>query len=177
MNKALSSLINSENNVTNAKRIAEMVSGDETLIAELISYLDHEKIHHVQLSAWALGHLPISNSKIIYKHHRYLTQLIINPKHVSVRRNILKVFGFVEWKSSETGKIWDVCAQMMEMKTEPSSHHAYAMTVMQGIIINYPELYHEFELLVENLGDNKSAAVNSRFRNILKNLTKKGIVN
>lgn len=176
MNKALSSLINSEKTVVNAKRIAELVSGDEKLIRELISYLDHEDMHSVQLSAWAFGHLSASNSNAIHKHHHHLTQLILEPKHVSVRRNILKVFGFVKWKSSEVGKVWDVCAQIMEKKTEPSSHHAYSMTVMQEIIIRYPELYHELELLVENLGENKSAAVKSRHRNIIKDLINKKII-
>lgn len=175
----LQDLITQKHDVKNAEALGNYLERHPEKIDELVQLLLREQEQKkIQLIAWGIGKVVLHKKHHLHLQLPFILKLIKQPKHPSVRRNLLKLlsaYDFKHFKEEELGQIWDMCASNMSTLHEPSSHHAYAMSIMEQIIYLYPELFQEFKALMDLHEETMSAAVKSRKKHVLKRLKQKGI--
>lgn len=157
-------------------KVANYIGADSERFAVLINIFLRGHYIHTQKSGWVLSECAKQYSHLVIPYFRNFIQKLQEPMvSDSVKRNIVRMWQFVDIPEEYTGEIYDICFGFMH-SNEAIAIKAFSMTVCYTIVKQIPELRTELRLSIEDLllkNQDGSAAILSRGKKILAQMKKK----
>ena len=165
-----------EHSKENVKKITDYVGTDEDRFAELMQIFLKGDATTIQRSSWIVSECAELYPFLIKPYFKNLIDKLHEPNiHPSARRNIVRIWQFVEIPEEFIGEIYDVCFRYLT-GNEAIAVVVFSMTVCLNITKYFPELKTELRVTIEDLllkQQNGSAGINSRGKKVLAELKKK----
>ncbi|UZR95514.1 hypothetical protein [Chondrinema litorale] len=161
-----------EHSKANSLNIAEYIGEDKVRFKQLIEIFIGEEYRLVQRSAWVLSIIAEKHPFLIKPYLSLLVKQLHNPKHDTVKRNILRILQFIEIPDELMGELADICFNFLTSGKEAIAIKVFAITVLEKIVRQYPELKYELIIIIEDQMPYSSAGFKSRGTKILKALKK-----
>lgn len=145
------------NNQQRFDQLFELVLTDETIIS--------------QRGAWPLSDLVIRKPGLIKKHlPALLKKLEQKDLHNAITRNGVRVLAVLNTPPKLHGRVMNLCFDYVVDPMEKPAIKANALTVLQNLAKQYPEIRNELRLIIQSQWEHESAAFRSRAAKILKGL-------
>jgi len=160
-----------EHSKSNTTHVAKMINGDENLFQDLLEiFFDYNEMDVARKAAWVVRECVSFHPFLI---NAYIPKLISyvqrNHLHPAIKRNIMAILEKTEIPAYLTGKLTEICFQIIASGQESIAVKAYAMGIMSGIVEKHPDLKHELRLLIMDVYPYESKGFQSRARKILEN--------
>lgn len=163
----LRSAILKEHSKQNCDRIVNWIGHSQERYDQLVDLFLHDEYRVVQRAAWPLSEIALKYPDLVKKH---LDKIIDNLKkpglHEAVKRNTVRLLQVVELPKKYHGIIMSNCFDYLQSPAEKPAVKANAITVLQRLSEQYPEIKSELRTIVETQWDHESAAFKSRARKI-----------
>lgn len=152
-------------------KIVRWVGTDAERFKQVMQLFLKDEYRVVQRIAWVVSECSIAHPELIKPYFKKLTSYLAKEgTHPAVRRNILRIFQFVEQPEGVQGTLVDLCFRFLTSKDEPVAVKAFAITVLSNIAEENPELKPEVRMVIEQIAPYSSAAIRSRARCAMKAL-------
>lgn len=96
-----------------------------------------------------------------------IRQLERDDTHVAVRRNVARLFQFVDIPKRYEGRIFDACYNLLADPAETVAVRVFSMTVAAKVAQDSPELLDELRLIATKYPEAATAGFRSRARRVL----------
>jgi len=126
----------------------------------------------VQRASWIVSTVAENNPEMVIPYLPLLIEQIKQPKHDAVKRNVLRLLQFIEIPTDFHEDLMTICFDTLSHAKEPIAIRVFAMTVLEKITQNIPELQNELALILEDQLPFGSAGFQSRAKKILKRIKK-----
>lgn len=175
MTEYLKAEILKDHSKANVLSILKWIGEDEQKVEQLIKLFLAEDAQTVQRASWIISSLAEFSPKLMQKHLQIMIDRMVDASvHVGVRRNMIRSLQFMEIPESMHGVILDACFSFLENPKEGNVVQVFAMSVIERLTNEYPEIIPEFQLIIErNLENGASPAFKSRARKTLIRLNKR----
>lgn len=160
-----------EHSKAQVRRIADYVGDDPERFGELMRLFLTAEYRVTQRLAWVLSYCADSHPALIAPYVGHMLGYIHqHPElHDAVRRNVLRVLQWVQIPSEQQGLAVEVCFAYLTAPHTPVAIKAFAMTVLDRIAREHPELSQELKLVLTEQLPYQTAAFVSRAKQLLKN--------
>jgi len=151
-----------------ATKIADYVGDDPKRFAELVKQLLGPVYRLSQRAAWPVSYCIERHPEFIKPYFNVLIkQLERDDAHVAVRRNVARLFQFVDIPKRYQGRVFDACYNLLADPAEPVAVRVFSMTVAAKLAENEPELLDELRLVATKYPQAATAGFRSRARRVL----------
>ncbi len=151
-----------------AVKIAEYVGDDSERFAELMKQLLGPVYRLSQRAAWPVSFCIERHPELVKPYFNVLIkQLERDDVHVAVKRNVARLFQFVDIPKRYQGRAFDACYNLLADPTEPVAVRVFSMTVAARLAENEPELLDELRLVANKYPQAATAGFRSRARRVL----------
>jgi len=162
-----------EHSRRNAQRIADHVGADPGLFRELMHCVLKDAVLVGQRAAFSMGIVVEEHPELVTPYLKELLAALGRPVHEAVHRNILRVLQFCTLPRKLHGQMTEKLFAIIQEPSRPIAVRAFAITAATRVVQLYPDLEHEFRLLLEEAHRNDpGAAIRVRTRNALKALSR-----
>lgn len=153
-------------------KIVHYIGADQNRFNTLVTIFLAGPYRLTQRAAWPLSNCVCQHPFLIDPHFASLLKMLKKPGiHDAVKRNIMRLFQFVDIPKRYQGQTIGHCFQLMDPK-EPVAVRVFAMTVLANLTRQHPDLKKELKLTIEDQLPFGSAAYLSRSKRILRQLEK-----
>lgn len=153
-------------------KITHWVGNNEKRFARLMTVFLTAEYRVVQRSSWIISLCGERYPRLIGP---WVSQLVKRAGeknvHDAVKRNVVRVFQFVEIPPSHQGKVVNLCFNFLQDVKAPIAVKAFSMTVLLNISQSQPDLKHELRLVIEQMLPYGSAGIHSRAKKVLTQLS------
>jgi hypothetical protein len=126
-----------------------------------------------QRAAWPLSVCVERHPALILPYLNSILSFAAKPgSHDSVRRNTMRLLQFTQVPKRYQGKVLDLAFELFQNRKEAIAIRVFAMTVIEKLVQDKPELQRELVVLLEDEVPYASAAFRSRASKILKKWSK-----
>ena len=123
--------------------------------------------------AGALSNIGEKHPEMFLPYHQLLLdKLQEKQSHNSIRRNIVRMYQFIEIPPEYEGNFYDLAMLYLLNPNEAIAVRAFSMRICENIALKYPELIPELIQAVESVVPNGSNGLKNRAGHVLKNLFK-----
>lgn len=151
-----------------AIKIADYVGDDPERFAELMKFFLGPAYRLSQRAAWPVSYCIERRPELVKPYFNVLIkQLEHDDAHVAVRRNVARLFQFVEIPKRYHGRVFDACYNLLADPSEPVAVRCFSMTVAAKLAENEPELLDELRLVAAKYPQAATAGFRSRARRVL----------
>jgi len=158
-----------EHSKANCLQIVKWVGKDQQRFDELFYLFLNDEYRVVQRSGWPVSYCVENHPEFIKKHFTKLVNNLDKPGlHGAVKRNTVRLLQFVNIPAKFHGRVMDICFRYLSSPTEAVAVKAFALTVLQNLSKQYPEIIHEIKLVIEERWNYETAAFKARAKYILK---------
>ena len=91
-----------------------------------------------------------------------IKQLERDDAHVAVKRNVARLFQFVDIPKRYHGRVFDACYNLLDNPNQPVAVRVFSMTVAAKLAENEPELLDELRLVAAKYPQAATAGFRSR---------------
>jgi hypothetical protein len=149
--------------------VANLIGQDTGLFQELISiYFDAKNMDLARRAAWVLRHSTDQHPYLINPYLKKLVKYIAKEgHHDAIKRNGLAILQGISIPKKIYGQLTNICFELLQNGKESIAVKAYAMTILDNIGKDIPEIRHELKLVIQELLPYESAGFKSRARRIL----------
>lgn len=166
-----SKVILKEHSKPQRDKIVAYVGNDPEKFAELVEVFLQGPYRITQRSSWPLSYLVEQHPELLRPHWKKILAFASKPGiHDAVKRNVLRMFQFVQVPKVYQGRVADLCFRFLADTKEPVAIRVFAMTVLANIARVVPELKNELIPIIEDQLPYASAGFLSRSRKVLKQL-------
>ncbi len=160
-----------EHSKANCDIIVKWVGDSQQRFDELFDLFLNDEYRVVQRAGWPLSYAVSAHPKFIQKHFARLLKNLQKPGlHNAVRRNTTRLLQDVDIPQRFQGQVMDLCFEYINSPTEFVAVKAFALTVLENLSKQYPEIKPELKTIIEDRWDYETAAFRSRAKKILKKL-------
>lgn len=160
-----------EHSKANCDLIVKWVGDSQQRFDELFDLFLNDEYRVVQRSGWPLSYAVSAHPKFIQKHFSKLLKNLQKPGlHNAVRRNTVRLLQDVSIPQKFQGQVMDLCFDYINSPTEAIAVKAFALTILDNLSQQYPEIKPELKTIIEDRWDYETAAFRSRAKKILKRL-------
>lgn len=154
-----------------SNRIIKYIGNDELRFKELVRLFFKGEYRLTQHAAWPMSYC-IRNHPFLAKPFlkKFVDQLSDGHAHPAVRRNIVRLFQFVEIPKRLQGKLMDKCFQFISSPEEAIAVKAFSLRILENMSAIYPEILNELKSLIDSRWTYESPAFRSRGRKILQKM-------
>jgi hypothetical protein len=122
-----------------------------------------------QRAAWAMSECGIQYPALVKPYMKQLIGKLKEPGiHDAVKRNIVRVWAETKIPDDLSGEVYDICYAYLRAPDEPLGVKAFSITVLQNICLQYPELWDELKITLEEMLQFGAPSTTSRIRKALK---------
>lgn len=168
--------INKDFSKAQVKKIANYIGADEERFGILMTVFLKGLYINTQKAGWVLSECADKYPMLIIPYFRNFIQKLQEPfASDSVKRNIVRVWQYVDIPDEYIDDIYDICFGFLN-SNEAIAIKVFSMTVCYNIARKIPELKTELRLAIDDVlmkNQNGSAAILSRGKKILADLKKK----
>jgi len=151
------------------EKIVKYVGGDAARFALIVSVFLRGPYRLTQRAAQPLGYCVERYPELIAPHLKKILDLLDQPDApVAVKRNMLRMLQFTELPKKFQGRIIQRCFDLLMDKREPVAVHVFAMSVLNRLVQDIPEMKQELRLIIEDRLPYASPAFISRARKVLR---------
>lgn len=151
-----------------ATKIADYVGDDPVRFSELIKQLLGPVYRLSQRAAWPASYCIERHPELVKPYFNVLIkQLERDDAHVAVKRNVARLFQFVDIPKRYQGRVFDACYNLLADPAEPVAVRVFSMTVAAKLAENEPELLDELRLVAAKYPQAATAGFRSRARRVL----------
>ena len=165
-----------EHSKANVNKIIDYIGSDEDRFAKLMQIFLKGDYRTTQRSSWIVSEYAELYPFLIKPYFKNLIDKLHEPNiHDAVRRNIVRIWQFIEIPEEFMGEVYDICFRYLT-GNEAIAVVAFSMTVCLNITKHFPELKTELRVTIEDLllkHQDGSAGINSRGKKVLAELKKK----
>lgn len=162
-----------EHSKAQRQKIVDWVGHSQKRFDELFSLFINDHYRVIQRASSPISYSILAHPEfIINKLGLLLDNLSKENIHSAVKRNTIRIFETIDVPKKYHGRIINYCCTYLSDPKDDVAIKSYAITVLQKYISLYPDLLHEFKLLVEDNAVNKpSYKVRAKkFFNLIINL-------
>jgi hypothetical protein len=150
-----------------AEKIATYVGEDEKRFAELIKHLLGPVYRISQRAAWPVSYCIERNPELVKPYFNVLIkQLERDDTHAAVRRNVARLFQFVDVPARYHGRLFDACYNLLDDADQPVAVRVFSMTVAAKLAKDSPELLAEIDLVAAKHPSLMTPGMRSRMRRV-----------
>lgn len=151
-----------------ATKIADYVGNDAERFAELMKQLLGPVYRLSQRATWPVSYCIERHPELVKPYFNVLIkQLERDDAHVAVKRNVARLFQFVDIPKRHQGRVFDACYNLLADPAETVAVRVFSMTVAAKIAENEPELLDELRMLAKKYPQAATAGFRSRARRVL----------
>lgn len=160
-----------EHSKSQTDKIVRYVGEDPQRFEELVKVFRNGPYRVTQRAAWPLSICVEHWPELARPQLKYLVKELQQPNiHNAVKRNIMRLLQYAELPNRSQGKIADLCFKFLTDKTEAIAVQVFAMTVLERIAVDKPEIGRELRMIIQDHLPFASPGYLSRARKTLKNL-------
>jgi hypothetical protein len=154
---------------TQCNRITNYIGNDAVRFGELVRLFFKGEYRLTQHAAWPMSYC-IQNYPQLARPYlkRFVDQLSDQHAHPAAKRNIVRLFQFIEIPKRLHGRLMDICFQFINKPEEPIAVKAFSLHILENLSAIYPEILTELKNIIDARWAFESAAFRSRARKILK---------
>ena len=124
-----------------------------------------------QHAAWPLSYSIQHHPQLAKPYFKkFIDQLSDDHAHPAARRNMVRLFQFIEIPKSRHGKIMDICFRFISSPDEAIAVKAFSLRILENLSKVYPEILPEIKSVIEARWELETPAFRSRARKILKKI-------
>jgi hypothetical protein len=154
-------------------KIVDYVDGSRTRFKVLVDLYLAGPYRITQRAAWPLSICVERHPTLVLPHLQRLLDFCTNPQsHDSVRRNTMRLLQFAEIPRRLHGPVLDLSFSFLQNRRQPIAVRVFAMTVIDRLISDKPDLQRELAIILEDEMMFATAAFRSRGSKILRRLLK-----
>lgn len=157
-----------EHSKAQTMKIVRFIGDDSKKFKELMNLFFNDEYRVVQRSAWAVNYCAVNHPQLIKPYLGKMIDYMRKPVHDAVRRNTIRILQFVEIPKTLTGKVANVCFDLLQSKDEPVAVKVFSMTVLGKLCKTEPGLKNELRLLIQEQLPYSTAGFQARAKKILK---------
>jgi len=151
-----------------AAMIADYVGSDAKRFAELMKHLVGPVYRLSQRAAWPVNYCIERHPGLVKPYFNVLIkQLESDNTHVAVKRNVARLFQFVDIPKRYQGRVFDACYNLLADPAESVAVRVFSMTVAAKLAENEPELLDELRLVAQKYSQAATAGFRSRASRVL----------
>jgi len=169
----LESEILKEHSKKQTVKIARWVGKDKSRFTELMELFLHGECRIAQRSAWIVSHCADNFPELLSP---WLSKMIKKAEeenvHDAVKRNVVRVLQFVDIPLSLQGPAANLCFNFLQLLDAPIAVKTFSMTVLANIAKKQPGLRKEIMLIIEEMLPYSGAAIRSRGKKVLQQLSR-----
>jgi hypothetical protein len=162
-----------EHSKRNCDQIVSWIGASQARFDQLISLLDDTDPVVPQRTSWPLSFAGEKHPKLIARHVDRLFDKMDEPDvHNGIRRNIMRLFQFVELEEKYHGRLMDTCFRFIGDLQEKVAVKACAFTVLCNLAKHYPDIIPEIKLVVDEQSPHMTASFKARVKQFLRQLNR-----
>jgi len=151
-----------------ATKISDYVGNDPARFSELMKHLLGSVYRLSQRAAGPVSFCIERHPELVKPYFNVLIkQIERDDAHVAVKRNVARLFQFVEIPKRYQGRVFDACYNLLADPSEPVAVRVFSMTVAAKVAENEPELLDELRLVAAKYPQAATAGFRSRARRVL----------
>lgn len=150
-----------------SEEIADHLIMKPDRISEFLELLESQEELVHQRAAWVLASLSDKAPKLLIPHYEHLLNIALLDRHDAVKRNILRIFQWVQVPESLQGKLLEISFSCLLDPSQPTAIRVYSMQCIYTNAVKYPEILEELRISIEEFLPNASKGFQSRGRKIL----------
>jgi hypothetical protein len=152
-------------------KIVAYVGNDKELFAELITLMLTAEYRVAQRAAYSVSYCVQEHPDLIKPWFaRMIKKMGDKHAHDAIRRNALRILENVDIPKKYCGQLFELSNNYLHDIKEPIAVRAFSISVMFNIARKYPDLKNEVQHNAESLLHCGIPALESRSRNILKQI-------
>ena len=133
-----------------AAKIADYIGDDTERFAELMKQLLGTGYRVSQRAAWPVSYCIERHPDLVKPYFNVLIkQLERDDAHIAVKRNVARLFQFVEIPKRYHGRVFDACYNLLADPSETVAVRVFSMTVAAKLAENEPALLNELRLVAK----------------------------
>jgi hypothetical protein len=162
-----------EHSKTQCEKIVRWVGDDKDRFAELMQLMLTDEYRVAQRAAYPISYCVQKFPALIKPWFaRMIKKMGDRAAHDAVRRNALRIFEQVDIPEKFCGQLYEISNTYLHDLKEPIAVRAFSITTMYNIAKKYPDLLAEVKHHAESLLHCGIPALESRSRNMLKEIKK-----
>jgi hypothetical protein len=160
-----------EHSRKNTDRIVRWIGNDRSRVKALMEvFLGNDPLL-TQRAAWVVGVLADEHGRLLQPWLAKLMKKMREPGvHDAARRNVVRALQFVDIPPRLIGEVATVCFDELASPSSPIAVRVCAMTVLQRVVEQEPELARELRLIIEQQLPYGTGAFHSRAKRVLASL-------
>lgn len=156
----------------NSYQVVAMVGKDYKLYKELIRLIVSYECPVSEKAAWAMNHCYEDGVGFFEDYFEEMTLVLADSKYSdSVKRNIVRIFQFIDIPQKHQASIIDSCFTLVTNKKTAIAVKAFSLGVLEKMTKLYPELKNELRAVIEDLLPKASSGLKNRCQHILRRLS------
>ncbi|MBC7861347.1 MAG: hypothetical protein IAF38_00150 [Bacteroidia bacterium] len=159
-----------EHSKRNTAKITKYVGEDPERFKALMRLFFNDEYRVVQRAAWAVGNIGVDHKYLVKPYLKKMTDYLQKPPHDAVKRNVLRIFQFIEIPKNLQGRLVDICFKFLLSKDEPIAIKVFSMTVLANISKKNPDLKNEIKMVIEEMLPFAGPGIRARGKRTLKEL-------
>jgi hypothetical protein len=158
-----------EHSKAQTETIVRYVGSDAKRFAELMTLFLGKDKKVVQRSGWPLSYCVERHPDLITPHFKHIIPLLTKPPiHNAVHRNIMRLLQHVAIPKKYHGQVMNACFEFITSNDTEVAIKAFALTVLDGLSKEYPDIKGELKLVIEERWPYETAAFKVRAKKIIK---------
>jgi hypothetical protein len=150
-----------------AEKIAAYVGDDPKRFAELVKLFLGPVYRLSQRSAWPVSYCIERHPELAKPYFNvFIKQLDRDDAHVAVRRNVARLFQFVDVPKRYQGRLFDACYNLVADPDQPVAVRVFSMTVAANIAKDLPDLLVELEAVARKYPALMTPGMRARMRHV-----------
>jgi hypothetical protein len=160
-----------EHSRKNTDRIVRWIGNDTARVKVLMEVFLGDDPLLTQRAAWVVGVLADDHASLLQPWLPKLLRKMREPGvHDAARRNVVRALQFVTIPPRLLGEVATVCFDELASPVSPIAVRACAMTVLERVVQQEPELARELRLVIEQQLPYGTAAFHARAKRVLASL-------
>lgn len=165
--KKLESLLK-ENSKANCDRVVAYVGNNKERFKELMQLMLEGDFRVSQLAAWPMSYVVEKYPAFINPYFKKLVPLLNDTSyHPAVMRSFIRALQYTVIPEAYQGVIMDRCFSFIADPQEKAAVKAFALTVLENLSADYPEIRQELILIIQQRWDTETPAFKARAKKIL----------
>lgn len=160
-----------EHGRANAEAIADFVGHDKARFAELMHYMLHGDVRLAQRAAFSVGIVGERHHALVTPYLKPMLAALDAPIHAAIPRNVIRLLHDGPLPKPLHGRIITAMFARIAEPRYAIAERAFAIPVAARLVQLYPELAHEFRLVLEDaLRHDPGPAIRNRAAKALTHL-------
>lgn len=159
--------------ITIKNKIMRYIGTDRKRFDALVKVFLGDNYRLTQWAGWPLSDIVKDHPELLTPYLKPILKSVDKPgMHVAVKRNVMRVFQFIDIPKNVRGLAFDKAFKLYSDTSEPVAVRVFAMQVMTNIAMDEPELKNEVIIAIEEQLPFGSAAFRNRGMKLVKELKK-----